>query len=94
MPQTMQPPAQQQNIMQTPPKVITTKDCQYITDALAWELLAAKKCHHYASECSCQQTKQLLDKAGQMHQRHYNLLLKHLQNNNDGEMQNIPQIQQ
>lgn len=95
MQQTMQPQqTQQQPQMMTPPRVVTTKDYLYLKDALSWELLAAKKSYHFANECSCQQTKQLLNKAGQMHQRHYNILLKHLQTNNNEEMKKVPQPQQ
>ncbi|MWC26922.1 hypothetical protein [Paenibacillus sp. MMS18-CY102] len=83
----------QQPVMARPPQVVTTKDFQYLKDMLSWELNAMKKCHHFAKETSCQQTKQAIDKAGQMHQRHYGLLLKHLQNNNTEEMKKVPQIQ-
>ena len=86
---------QQQNaIMQVPPQVITTKDSQYLKDQLSWELLAMKKCRHFAQECSDLEIRQLIDKAGQMHQKHYMLLLKHLQNNNTEEMKKVPQTQQ
>ena len=93
MPQ-MQPQShimQQPAIMQTPPQVITTKDCHYLKDMLSWELLAMKKCSHFASECTDPEVRSAIDKAGQMHQRHYTLLLKHLQNNNNTAMQNVPQ---
>ncbi|KRF21513.1 hypothetical protein [Paenibacillus sp. Soil787] len=86
---------QQQNaIMQVTPQVITTKDSQYLKDQLSWELLAMKKCRHFAQECSDSEIGQLIDKAGQMHQKHYMLLLKHLQNNNSEEMKKVPQTQQ
>jgi hypothetical protein len=85
---------QQNTIMQVPPQVITTKDSQYLKDQLSWELLAMKKCRHFAQECSDLEIRQLIDKAGQMHQRHYMLLLKHLQNNNTEEMKKVPQTQQ
>jgi hypothetical protein len=85
---------QQTNIMQIPPQVITTKDTLYLKDQLSWELLAMKKCRHFAQECSDQEMSQMIDKAGQMHQRHYMLLLKHLQNNNTEEMKKIPQTRQ
>jgi hypothetical protein len=84
---------QQNTIMQVPPQVITTKDSQYLKDQLSWELLAMKKCRHFAQECSDLEIRQLIDKAGQMHQRHYMLLLKHLQNNNTEEMKKVPQTQ-
>lgn len=85
---------QQTNIMHVPPQVVTTKDCLYLKDQLSWEILAMKKCRHFAQECSDQEIAQSIDKAGQMHQRHYNLLLKHLQNNNNEQMKQVPQNQQ
>lgn len=85
---------QQQPVMMQPPQVITTKDYQYLKDQLSWEILAMKKCRHFSQESTNPEIKQAIDKAGQMHQRHYQLLLKHLQNNNTAEMQKIPQIQQ
>ncbi|RCW48088.1 ferritin-like domain-containing protein [Paenibacillus prosopidis] len=84
---------QQQAVMMQPPQVITTKDYQFLKDQLSWELLAMKKCRHYAQESTNPEIKQAIDKAGQMHQRHYQLLLKHLQNNNIEEMKKVPQIQ-
>lgn len=85
--------SQQQPLMAQPPKVITTKDCSYLKDELSWELLAMKKCHHFAEECQDPEVKQAINKAGQMHQRHYQMLLKHLQNNNQAAMANVPQMQ-
>lgn len=84
---------QQQPLMMKPPKVITNKDCSYLKDELSWELIAMKKCHHFAQECMDPEVKQAIDRAGQMHQRHYQMLLKHLQNNNQAEMANVPQMQ-
>lgn len=84
----------QTNVMQVPPQVITIKDSLYLKDQLSWELLAMKKCRHFAQECSDPEIIQLIDQAGQMHQRHYMLLLKHLQNNNTEEMKKVPQPQQ
>ncbi|SFT21825.1 hypothetical protein SAMN05428962_5382 [Paenibacillus sp. BC26] len=82
---------QQPGIMPAPPKVITTKDASYLKDQLSWLLLAMKKCSHFARECSDPEIGQAIDKAGKMHERHYNLLLKHLQNNNTEGMKNVPQ---
>lgn len=83
----------QQPIIPQPPQVITTKDHLYLKDQLSWELVAMKKCRHFAQECSDPEISQAIDKAGQMHLRHYELLLKHLQNNNTAEMQKVPQLQ-
>ncbi|WP_170105002.1 hypothetical protein [Desmospora activa] len=57
---------------------LSTKDLNYLKDELSWELLAFKKCHHYAQECQDQQVKQLIDQMGRMHQQHYQQLLNHL----------------
>jgi hypothetical protein len=74
-----------------PPRVITTKDCSYLKDALSWELLAFKKFHFFAQQATDPQVKQALEKAGQMHQRHYQTLLTHLQVDNNTAMATIPQ---
>jgi hypothetical protein len=58
---------------------ISTKDLNYLCDEMSWELLAMKKCHHYAQECQDAQVKSLIDQVGQMHQRHYEMLLSQLQ---------------
>ena len=70
------------------------RDSLYLKDQLSWELLAMKKCRHFAAECSDAEIAQAIDKAGQMHQRHYTLLLQHLQNDNTQQMKNVPQSQQ
>ena len=85
---------QQQPPLPQPPQVITTKDHLYLKDQLSWELIAMKKCSHLAKECTDQAIRQAIDKAGLMHQRHYGLLLKHLQNNNTAEMQKVQQQMQ
>lgn len=69
----------QQPIMQQPPHVITTKDMAYINDMLAWNLVAMKKAHFFAEQCQDQACKMEIEKCGQMHQRHYEMLLAHLQ---------------
>lgn len=85
---------QPQPIMMLPPQVITTKDYLYLKDQLSWELIAMKKCHHIAQECIDPEIRQAIDKAGQMHLHHYQMLLKHLQNDNTSQMQQIQQMQQ
>ncbi len=68
--------------MDQPPNVITTKDLAYLKDALSWELLAMKKCHHFAtSHCSDPELQNQLNGVGQMHQRHYDRLLQYVQSN-------------
>lgn len=69
----------QQRKMSSPPQgVLSTKDCAYLTDALSWELLATKKAHNMAMQCSDRQIKHKLEQIGNLHQNHYNILLNHL----------------
>jgi hypothetical protein len=58
---------------------ISGKDLHYLTDAMSWELLAMKKCHHYAREVQDPEVLSLINHIGQMHQRHYETLLSQLQ---------------
>lgn len=83
-----------QGQMQSPPTAITTKDLDYIKDALSWELLAFKKFHHLAGHVQNTEIKQALEKAGQMHQKHYEKLLTHLQVDNNAALANLPSSQQ
>lgn len=91
MQQTQMQTQNQTPTFMEPPQVITTKDCLYLKDMLSWELLAMKKCYHTAQECIDPQMKQAIDQAGQMHQRHYQILLKHLQHDNQTAMANVQQ---
>lgn len=86
----MQSQQANQVTMQSPPPAITTKDLQYIKDALSWELLAFKKFHFMAEQVTNMEIKQALDKAGQMHQNHYQRLLSHLQVNNNTVLASMP----
>jgi len=47
---------------------------------MSWNLLAAKKAHFFAAQCRDPEVAQAIERAGQMHQRHYNMILRHLQN--------------
>ena len=69
------------NRMAQPPDAITDKDLLYLKDAMSWELLAFKKCRQYASFATDPEIQQQIDAAGQMHQKHYNQLLRHLESN-------------
>ncbi|WP_026584719.1 hypothetical protein [Bacillus sp. J33] len=77
----------QQGIMQQPPAVVSTKDSLYLTDMLSWNLLAFKKAHFYAQQCQDQELKVHFERCGQMHQRHYEQLLTHLNQQNHVGMQ-------
>lgn len=80
--QQMNNDMQQQGIMPQPPNVITSKDQFYVSDMLSWNLLAMKKAHFFAQQCTDPEIMQALEQAGQMHQRHYQKILSHLQNPN------------
>lgn len=86
--------SQARPIMTTVPTIITTKDCTYLKDEMSWLLVAMKKCAHFAKECQDPAIQTAMSKICQMHERHYKLLLKHLQTNNAQEMQNVPQPNQ
>lgn len=89
--QTQHGTSEQQAVMKEPPQVITVKDHNYLTDMLSWELNAMKKCSHFAAECSDPDVSNALNEAGQMHQRHYQMLLKHCQINNQQALSQMPQ---
>jgi hypothetical protein len=75
--------ASPQGRMNEPPNMISTKDLSYLSDALAWELLAVKKCHQFSTMCTDPDIQQSLDRISQMHQQHYGRLLKCLQSSPD-----------
>jgi hypothetical protein len=68
----------QNQSMQQPPAMISTKDLSYINDMLSWNLDAFKKANFYAEQCQNQEVKTAVNQAGQMHQQHYQKLLQHL----------------
>ncbi|MCC3355799.1 hypothetical protein [Bacillus sp. REN16] len=78
---------QQQQAFYTPkgaqmaeaPAVITSKDLLYLTDMLSWNLLALKKAHFFASQCQMAEISQAIEKSCQMHQRHYQQILNHME---------------
>lgn len=72
---------QNQKVMSKPPAVLTTKDMMYLKDAMSWELLAMKKCNHFAQECKSSEIKHTINKAGKMHEHHYKMLLEHVNPN-------------
>ncbi|WP_181349566.1 hypothetical protein [Thalassobacillus sp. CUG 92003] len=64
--------------MKQPPHIVSTKDQLYLTDMLSWNLNACKKAHFFAQQCQTQELQAALEQAGEMHQRHYNKILEHL----------------
>lgn len=77
--QQQMPMNQQQGVMPQPPNVVTSKDHLYISDMLSWNLLAMKKCHFFAQQCTDPEVKGAIEKAGQMHKQHYERILQHFQ---------------
>jgi hypothetical protein len=74
----------QQAIMNQPPDVMTTKDSLYLSDMLSWNILAMKKAYFFASQCQVPNVKAVVTQAAELHERHYQNLLQHLQ----GHLQN------
>jgi hypothetical protein len=87
MQQQMNQNQQQQSIIPYPPNVISTKDQLYLSDMLSWNLLAMKKAHLYAQLCADPEIKTVMDHVGKMHQRHYQMILSHMQNPNQPSQQ-------
>ncbi|HET7580117.1 MAG TPA: hypothetical protein VFK33_12630 [Bacillales bacterium] len=79
---------QNQSAMPQPPNVITTKDHSYLEDMLHWNMGAIKKANLFAGQCQDPEIQNMMMQVCQMHARHYNLLLNHLQNAN----QNLPNM--
>ncbi|MBM7655600.1 ferritin-like metal-binding protein YciE [Neobacillus cucumis] len=76
-----------------PPRAITTKDVMYLKDAMSWELLTFKKFHSMAQQVQNPQFKDALERAGQMHQNHFQRILTHLQVDNDAALASLPNTQ-
>lgn len=76
--------------MKQPPDMVSVKDSLYLTDMLSWNLIAIKKAHFFAAQCTDPQVINALTRCGQMHQRHYDLILSHL---NPNQQQNQQQFQ-
>ena len=83
MQQQQQNTTQNQQQMPQPPNVISSKDLLYITDMMSWNLMAMKKAHFYESQCQIPQIAQAMQKVCQLHERHYEKILSHLENSNN-----------
>jgi len=100
--QQQQSQQQQQQPFYTPktgqmsetPAVITSKDLLYLTDMMSWNLLALKKAHFFAGQCHMPEISQALEKACQMHERHYRQILDHMQKHTGQAPQQPSQNQQ
>jgi hypothetical protein len=91
--QPQQTPQNQQGYMPQPPHVMTGKDQLYLTDMMSWNLVAAKKCSFFAKQCQDQEVKAAIQQAAQMHTRHYDQLLQHLQSHLNDQAQNQNMMQ-
>lgn len=68
-------------VMPEPPNVMSTKDTLYTRDAMSWSLTAAKKYNLFAMMCSDPEIRNYFERIGQIHQKHYNILLSHMNPN-------------
>ncbi|MGP7816350.1 hypothetical protein [Niallia sp. 01092] len=82
---------QNTNMMMQPPATLTVKDSLYLTDMLSWNLLVMKKAHFFAEATQNQSIKSSLEKCGQMHQKHYEKILSHLDSQPSQSMSNYQQ---
>lgn len=64
-------------MMPQPPTMVSSKDLLYLTDMMSWNLNATKKAHFYAQQCTIPEIKTALEQACQMHQKHYQTILRH-----------------
>jgi hypothetical protein len=65
--------------MDSVPRIISTKDLDFIKDMLHWNLVASKKAFHYANEVQDTEVKTILMEAANIHARHYKLILNILE---------------
>lgn len=78
MQQQQQQMAQNQQFMQQPPFVISTKDLSYLEDMMAWNLNVIKKTHFFAQHVQDQEIKNKMYEMCHMHEAHYQKLLNHM----------------
>lgn len=61
--------------MDNVPKMISTKDLDYLCDMLNWNFVASKKAYHFAGETNEDDVTQEIETISQMHEQHYNTIL-------------------
>ncbi|OEH86924.1 hypothetical protein BHU72_01290 [Desulfuribacillus stibiiarsenatis] len=66
---------------------LSEKDLMYINDELNTELLMVKRYHEAAQQVTDQELQHAFRQACDMHQRHYQTILSHLQGMSQGQMQ-------
>jgi hypothetical protein len=57
------------------PKMISTKDLDYIKDMLSWNHIASKKAFHYLEHVQDEQVRNVLTEVTNMHTKHYKHIL-------------------
>ncbi|HWI62214.1 MAG TPA: hypothetical protein VNT75_10285 [Symbiobacteriaceae bacterium] len=57
---------------------LSEKDLSYIRDAIAWELVAAKKAYQYACQTLEPECRELMNQVGQQHQKNLESIVQHL----------------
>lgn len=57
------------------PKMISTKDLDYICDAINWSLTSAKKVNHYFEETEDEEIKDVFEKTKEILADHYEFLV-------------------
>lgn len=61
--------------MNNVPKMISSKDLDYIKDMLKWNLIACKKANHYLTHIKDDEVKDAATCTAKLHAEHYKFLL-------------------
>lgn len=61
--------------MNSVPKMISSKDLDYISDMLNWNYYVAKVCYHFMSEVEDEEIQEELNDVAEMHVEHYKYIL-------------------
>ncbi len=64
--------------MDSVPKMISTKDLDFIKDMLQWNLIAGKKANHYLQHVQDEEVRTIICDVANMHLEHYNYILNFL----------------
>jgi len=67
--------------MNTPPKMVSTKDLSYITDMINWNMTICKCSKHYESKTQIEDITKMMQTVYEMHKRHIETLLNLLKEN-------------
>jgi len=61
--------------MNNVPKIISTKDLDYIKDMLIWNLIASKKANNFLDEIEDKEVADITKEMANLHAEHYNFIL-------------------